>query len=138
MVVISRIRVFLPYFQAAGRAISVKRTMVVIGLFRRLLRVKRELRMSVSNHWKTCGLNDDLSKVNSRLSLCISELELKLQKSQGENEIQKSQIDLLASVVRRDHERVAAETKMYMIAADGHEPVRHMGATVASKVTPGM
>ena len=120
-------------------------TKLVFGMARRLVRTRRAAKESDSKCSeleyeleKTESERDESERTCDRLRKDISGLELKVQGLQGESEILRTQIVSLTMVVKRDQERVAAETAMYMIAAQGSEPVKHVGASVATRVTPGL
>ena len=66
----------------------------------------------------------------------ILDLETQLGTVQGQLEITSRHRDLLADVVAREQQRVQAETGMYLRLAENGEPVRHVGASVSTKVNP--
>lgn len=120
-------------------------TKLVFGMARRLVRTRRLAKVSNSKCneleyelEKTESERDESDRTCDRLRKEISSMELKVQGLQGESEILRTQIVSLTMVIKRDQERVAAETAMYMLAAQGNEPVKHVGASVATRVTPGL
>lgn len=69
----------------------------------------------------------------------IDDSESEIRKLKNEIEIHKKEAELLAFVVARDRERIAAETAIYFNAAmNGRvgEPVPNVGAKVATTITP--
>lgn len=115
----------------------IKAAKLLFGMARRLVKIRR--------HANEMGIKleaVDLELAESKrtceyLRKEITKLESKNDGLNSEIDILKMQVDSLTLVVKRDQERVAAETAMYMLAAQG-EPVKHVGANVATRMTPGL
>jgi chromosome segregation ATPase len=115
----------------------IKAAKLLFGMARRLVKVRRHANeMGV----KLEAVDLELAESKSKCDYLRKEITMLESKNNGLNseiEILRMQVDSLALVIKRDQERVAAETAMYMLAAQG-EPVKHVGAKVASYMTPGM
>lgn len=110
---------------------------MLYGMARRLVKVRRHAnKMGVKLEAVDLELAESKGTCDY-LRKEITKLESKNEGLSSEIEILKMQVESLTLVVKRDQERVAAETAMYMLAAQG-EPVKHAGAKVAAYMTPGM